>query len=102
MRVTVENCTAHEGEDGHGNVVPSTRPVSIELENPDGWSGGALTTTLVVGALEFHNAGHPSPTTLRYLVADGNTLPRNTEVVLQYGPDPSRRRVVTASLPELR
>lgn len=99
VRVTVSRVTAAEGEDGHGNTVRATNPVAIDLERATGWQGGALTTTLHVGALSFHFMGYPEVTTMRFIVADGRALPTRGEVSLQYGPDPERRRVIAAALP---
>ena len=96
VRVRVVRTSDAEGEDGSGHTVPARWPVAIELERDEGWTAGALTTTLFVGALHFHNAGHPSLTTARYIVADGRSLPAATEVALQYGGTP--RRVVAPSL----
>lgn len=96
VRVRVVRTSDAEGEDGEGHTVPARWPVAIELERDEGWTAGALTTTLFVGALHFHNAGHPSLTTARYIVADGRSLPPDTEVALQYGGTP--RRVVAPSL----
>ncbi len=96
VRVRVVRTTDAEGEDGAGNTVAARWPVAIELESVDGWPAGALTTTLFVGAQHFHNAGHPTLTTARYIVADGRSLPTDAEVALQYGG--AARRVVAPSL----
>jgi hypothetical protein len=99
VRVSVTHITATEGEDGHGNTTRATDAVAIDLERADGWQAGALTTTLCVGDLRFYAMGYPSVTVMRFVVADGRTLPRGAEVALQYGPDPARRRVIAPALP---
>lgn len=96
VRVRVVRTADAEGEDGAGSTVAARWPVAIELESADGWPAGALTTTLFVGAMHFHNAGHPTLTTARYVVADGRALPADAEVALQYGGN--ARRVVAPSL----
>lgn len=99
VRVRLTRVASDVGEDGHGNTVRATAPVAIDLERASGWQAGALTTTLHVGALSFYSMGYPEVTTMRFIVADGSTLPRDAVVSLQYGPDPERRRVLAHALP---
>jgi hypothetical protein len=73
--------------------------MALDLESDHGWPGGGLATTLVVGDQRFYNLGYPSITTMRFIVADGDALPRDAEVALELGPGGKRRRVLAASLP---
>ena len=96
VTVRVVPVDAREGEDGRGNTVVAAHPVAIELETETGWPGGGRATTLSVGALRFYTPGYSSLTTLRFIAADGRTLPRDDEVVVEAG---ALRRVVASSLP---
>lgn len=99
VTVRVTPFVVAEAEDGSGHTVPAAHPVAIELESPTGWPGRALTVTLEVGALRFHDVGYASATTMRFLAADGRALPRGAEVALRYGPDGGPRRVLATSMP---
>lgn len=99
VTVRVTSFVVAEAEDGRGRTVPAVHPVAIELESPTGWPGRALTVTLEVGALRFHDVGYASATTMRFLAADGRALPQGAEVALRYGPDGGPRRVVATSMP---
>ncbi len=98
-RIHVVRLAVPEGEDGHGNTVPATRPAAIDLVTEGGWHAGGLATTMTIGDLRFHNMGYPSITTMRFIVADEAALPRNAEVALEVGPTAARRRVLAPSLP---
>jgi hypothetical protein len=99
VTVRVTRITEAQGEDGAGNVIAATRPLAIDLETEHGWPGGALSTVLYVGTLHFHSMGYPNITTMRFVVADEQTLPRDGEVALVYG---ARRRVIAPTLPGLQ
>lgn len=99
VTVRVTPFAVAEAEDGSGHTVPAAHPVAIELESPTGWPGRALTVTLEVGALRFHDVGYASATTMRFLAADGRALPQGAEVALRYGPDGGPRRVLATSMP---
>jgi hypothetical protein len=99
VRVEVVRLAAAQGEDGHGHVVRAARPAAIDLVSERGWHAGGLATTLTVGDLRFYDMGYPTITTMRFLVADEATLPRDVEVALEVGGSPARRRVLAPSLP---
>jgi hypothetical protein len=99
VRVSLVRLTAREGEDGRGHVVPAVHPAAIDLVTDHGWPAGAMATTLTVGSLHFHNLGYPSITTMRFIVADEDSLPRDAEVALEGGGVAGHRRVLAAALP---
>jgi hypothetical protein len=101
VRISVVRLSIPEGEDGHGNTVPAVRPAAIDLVTEGGWHAGGLATTMTIGDLRFHNMGYPSITTMRFVVADEDALPRNAEVALEVGSS-LRRRVLAPSLPVVR
>ncbi len=102
VQIRVVRVRTAEGEDGHGNTVRAADPVAIDLDAPHGWPGRGLALSLRVGDRQFYTPGYPTPTTMRFVAADGRDLPRGAEVALQYGPDVTVRRVLAASLPEPR
>jgi hypothetical protein len=99
VTVRVTRITEAQGEDGAGNVVAATHPVAIDFETEHGWPGGALSTVLYVGTMHFHSMGYPDIATMRFVIANEQTLPRDGEVALVYG---ARRRVIAPTLPGLR
>jgi hypothetical protein len=99
VTIRVVRLAVTEGEDGHGKTVPPVHPAAIDLVTPGGWHASALATTMTIGELRFHNMGYPSITTMRFIVADEDALPRNVEVALELGSS-ARRRVLAPSLPE--
>lgn len=98
VRARLARVEAPEGEDGAGHTIAATFAVALELESADGWPATAQPQSLEVGALRFYSLGHPSPTVLRVLVADGRALPRGAPVLLRYGDSAGRSRVLLPSL----
>jgi hypothetical protein len=98
VRVRVVRLAVAEGEDGHGHTIRAVHPAAVDLETEGGWHASALATTMTIGDLRFHNMGYPNVTTMRFIVADDEALPRNAEVALELG-TPARRRVLAPSLP---
>lgn len=88
---------AERGDDGRGRLVPATDAVAIEVEAAR-WPARALDPVLHVGQLRLRHYDHPSPTTLRFVVADVGVLPEGAQVAVQYGDDAASRVVVTDSL----
>jgi hypothetical protein len=83
-----------ESEDGFGNLVTSTLAIAIEIQT-EGWPGKAMDPVLVVGEARFTHYSHPSPTVIRFVVADPALLPAGAEAIVRYG----EREVARFTLP---
>ena len=97
LRLEVHAIDAAQGEDGHGNVVPATHPVALDVI-ADAWGGRGLDPVLEVGDRIFRHYRHPGPGVLRYVAADGGALPAGAPVRLRWGEDSANSVPVAAAL----
>jgi len=97
LRLDVHPIDAAQGEDGRGNVIPAVQPVALDVI-ADAWPGRGLDPVLEIGDRVFRHYHHPGPGVLRYVAADGGTLPEGAPVRLRWGEDSGNAVPVAASL----
>ncbi|MGE0786126.1 MAG: hypothetical protein AB7S26_10585 [Sandaracinaceae bacterium] len=86
-----------EAEDGRGAMVQAVRPVAIDLDArlvPV----RARDPQLHIGNLVLHRYEYPTPDTLRFIIADHQSLPAGQPVIVRYGDRAGQEVVVHPAL----
>lgn len=97
-RVDLLEVAVPMAEDGSGGVVQAPRAALAIDVTATRWPVRALDPVLHVGQIRLRRYRHVSPFVLRFVIADGASLPRDAPAFVQYGDDVGSRIDVAQAL----